>query len=44
LSHVLLGSTAEKIVRKAPCPVLTVKSNAAAQARVADTGPAYAAV
>jgi universal stress protein A len=25
LSHVLLGSVAEKIVRKAPCPVLTVR-------------------
>ena len=25
LKHVLLGSTAEKVVRKAPCPVLTVK-------------------
>jgi universal stress protein A len=24
LTHLLLGSTAEKIVRKAPCPVLTV--------------------
>ncbi len=24
LTHMLLGSTAEKIVRKAPCPVLTV--------------------
>jgi nucleotide-binding universal stress UspA family protein len=24
LSHVLLGSVAEKVVRKAPCPVLTV--------------------
>ncbi len=25
LNHVLLGSVAEKIVRKAPCPVLTVR-------------------
>lgn len=25
LSHVLIGSVAEKVVRKAPCPVLTVK-------------------
>ncbi len=25
LEHVLLGSVAEKIVRKAPCPVLTVR-------------------
>jgi nucleotide-binding universal stress UspA family protein len=25
LSHALLGSTAEKVVRKAPCPVLTLK-------------------
>ncbi len=25
LSHALLGSTAEKVVRKAPCPVLCVK-------------------
>jgi nucleotide-binding universal stress UspA family protein len=24
LSHVLLGSVAERVVRKAPCPVLTV--------------------
>ncbi len=25
LAHVMIGSVAEKIVRKAPCPVLTVK-------------------
>lgn len=25
LKHALLGSTAEKVVRKAPCPVLTVR-------------------
>jgi nucleotide-binding universal stress UspA family protein len=25
LKHVLLGSTAERVVRKAPCPVLTVR-------------------
>lgn len=25
LSHMLLGSTTEKVVRKAPCPVLSVK-------------------
>jgi nucleotide-binding universal stress UspA family protein len=30
LSHVLLGSTAEGVVRGAPCPVLTVRSAAAA--------------
>ena len=28
LKHVILGSTAERVVRKAPCPVLTVKANA----------------
>ncbi len=28
LKHMLLGSIAERVVQKAPCPVLTVKSNA----------------
>ncbi|OHB89473.1 MAG: hypothetical protein A3D13_04550 [Planctomycetes bacterium RIFCSPHIGHO2_02_FULL_40_12] len=27
LAHVLIGSVAEKVVRKAPCPVLTVKGS-----------------
>lgn len=26
LSHVMMGSQAEKVVRQAPCPVLTIKS------------------
>jgi nucleotide-binding universal stress UspA family protein len=25
IDHMLFGSTAEKVVRKAPCPVLTVR-------------------
>jgi nucleotide-binding universal stress UspA family protein len=28
LSHLLLGSVAEKVVRTAPCPVLTVPGSA----------------
>jgi nucleotide-binding universal stress UspA family protein len=32
LSHVLLGSVAEHIVREAPCPVLTIRDNARARA------------
>ncbi len=27
ISHMLIGSVAEKVVRKAPCPVLTVRSH-----------------
>jgi nucleotide-binding universal stress UspA family protein len=29
LGHLLIGSTAEKVVRTSPCPVLTVRSKAA---------------
>jgi hypothetical protein len=25
MEHILFGSTAEKVVRKAPCPVLTLR-------------------
>jgi nucleotide-binding universal stress UspA family protein len=32
LSHLLLGSVAEKVVRKAPCPVMTVRPEAAEHA------------
>ena len=28
LSHLILGSVAEKVVRRAPCPVLTVRADA----------------
>ena len=28
LGHVLLGSVAERIVREAPCPVLTIRDRA----------------
>jgi nucleotide-binding universal stress UspA family protein len=34
LKHVLLGSVAERVVRTAPCPVLTLKSDCAGFARV----------
>lgn len=32
LSRLLMGSVAEEVVRKANCPVLTIKANAAAKA------------
>ena len=31
-THLLMGNTAEKVVRRAPCPVLTVKGKADAKA------------
>jgi nucleotide-binding universal stress UspA family protein len=31
MAHVLLGSTAERVIRKAPCPVLTVRPKDQAQ-------------
>jgi nucleotide-binding universal stress UspA family protein len=34
LKHVLLGSVAERVVRTSPCPVLTLKSDCAAFARL----------
>jgi nucleotide-binding universal stress UspA family protein len=42
LSHALLGSVAERVVQKAPCPVLTVHDAAAASARTAATTTATA--
>jgi nucleotide-binding universal stress UspA family protein len=36
LSHVLLGSVAERVVRRAECPVLIVRSSAKQAARAAD--------
>jgi universal stress protein A len=35
VSHLLLGSVAERVLRSAPCPVLTVKAPAAAERRAA---------
>ena len=29
IKHLLMGSVAEKVVRKAPCPVMTVKASPA---------------
>jgi nucleotide-binding universal stress UspA family protein len=33
LARLLMGSVAEEVVRKAPCPVLTVKGNATPKAQ-----------
>lgn len=38
LSHVLLGSTAERVIRTAPCPVLTVRM-VSEEISSAETGP-----
>ena len=35
LSHLFMGSVAEQVLRTAPCPVLTVRGNGAAQAHKA---------
>ena len=35
LAHMFLGSVAERVVRSAPCPVLTVRQNARVQAALA---------
>ena len=35
LSHVVMGSVAERVVRKAPCPVLTMHAGEAAVAKAA---------
>ncbi len=41
VAHALMGSVAEKVVRKAPCPVLAVRRTpAAAAAEAAKTAPA----
>lgn len=38
LSHLLLGSVAEKVVRRSPCPVLTVREPVAATAPSVEAG------
>jgi nucleotide-binding universal stress UspA family protein len=42
LSHALLGSVAERIVQKAPCPVLTVRETAPAAEKAVSTTVAAA--
>jgi universal stress protein A len=42
LSHALLGSVAERVVQKAPCPVLTAREAAPAAANVRSTVTAAA--
>jgi nucleotide-binding universal stress UspA family protein len=42
LSHAFLGSVAERVVQKAPCPVLTVRDTAPAAAHVRSVATAAA--
>lgn len=42
LSHALLGSVAERVVQKAPCPVLTVREASPAAAKTASATTAAA--
>jgi nucleotide-binding universal stress UspA family protein len=42
LSHALLGSVAERVVQKAPCPVLTVREASPADAKTASAATAAA--
>lgn len=44
LAHWLLGSVAEKVVRRAPCPVLTVPPARLTIAHAADVSPLYRSV
>lgn len=38
LPHILIGSVAEKVVRTAPCPVMTIRERAAARSEAARGG------
>ncbi len=42
VSHMLLGSVAEKVIRTAPCPVLVVRASAVASEATADDSRASA--
>jgi universal stress protein A len=42
LSHALLGSVAERVVQKAPCPVLTVREASPAAAKTTSATTAAA--